>query len=57
MRSSNPSVSAISVTAGVDLVPAEHTRYGVLFRKPDPGLDFGTADAFGHDGAGGCSSF
>ncbi|WJL94893.1 serine hydrolase domain-containing protein [Microbacterium sp. ET2] len=43
--------------AGDDLVLGKHTRYGVLFQKPDPDLDFGTADAFGHDGAGGCLGF
>lgn len=44
-------------TAGGDLVLGKHTRYGVLFQKPDPDLDFGTPDAFGHDGAGGCLGF
>lgn len=43
--------------AGWDLVLQKHTRYGVLFQKPDPDFDFGTADAFGHDGAGGCLGF
>ncbi|WP_106815022.1 serine hydrolase domain-containing protein [Microbacterium timonense] len=44
-------------TTGDDLVLGKHTRYGVIFQKPDPDLDFGTADAFGHDGAGGCLGF
>jgi CubicO group peptidase (beta-lactamase class C family) len=44
-------------TAGPDLVLGSETRYAVLFQKPHPGLDFGTARAFGHDGAGGALGF
>jgi CubicO group peptidase (beta-lactamase class C family) len=44
-------------TTGPDLVLGNDTRYAVLFQKPHPGLDFGTADAFGHDGAGGALGF
>jgi len=44
-------------TAGEDLVLGKHTRFGLLFEKPWPGLDFGTARAFGHDGAGGALGF
>jgi CubicO group peptidase (beta-lactamase class C family) len=44
-------------TAGNDLVLGKHTRFGLLFEKPWPGLDFGTARAFGHDGAGGALGF
>lgn len=43
--------------AGPDLVLGGETRYGVLFQKPGPRLDFGTAAAFGHDGAGGALGF
>ncbi|WP_210480465.1 serine hydrolase domain-containing protein [Naasia sp. SYSU D00948] len=44
-------------SAGDDLVLAKHTRFALLFEKPWPGLDFGTARAFGHDGAGGALGF
>ncbi|MDQ4138266.1 MAG: serine hydrolase, partial [Actinomycetota bacterium] len=44
-------------TAGPDLVLGSETRFAVLFQKPHPGLDFGTARAFGHDGAGGALGF
>ena len=44
-------------TAGPDLVLGSETRFAVLFQKPHPGLDFGTARALGHDGAGGALGF
>ena len=43
--------------AGPDLVLGGETRFGVLFQEPDPRRDFGTAAAFGHDGAGGALGF
>jgi len=49
-------VSQLQV-AGPDLVLGGETRFGVLFQKPDPVKDFGTAAAFGHDGAGGALGF
>ncbi|WP_187279470.1 serine hydrolase domain-containing protein [Quadrisphaera setariae] len=44
-------------TAGTDLVLGVETRFAVLFQKPSPRHDFGTAEAFGHDGAGGALGF
>jgi CubicO group peptidase (beta-lactamase class C family) len=44
-------------TAGTDLVLGGESRYAVLFQKPTPARDFGTAAAFGHDGAGGALAF
>ena len=43
--------------AGTDLVLGGESRYAVLFQKPSPTRDFGTAAAFGHDGAGGALAF
>lgn len=43
--------------AGEDLVLSGESRYAVLFQKSRPAMDFGTADAIGHDGAGGGLGF
>ncbi|WP_210508925.1 serine hydrolase domain-containing protein [Naasia sp. SYSU D00057] len=44
-------------SAGEDLVLGGHRRYSLLFQKPADDHDFGTARAFGHDGAGGGIGF
>lgn len=44
-------------SAGTDLVLGGHTRFGLMFQKSHPALDFGTSAAFGHDGAGGSLGF
>ncbi|WP_353713470.1 hypothetical protein [Arthrobacter sp. K5] len=33
------------------------TAFGVVFMKPHPGCDFGSYQAFGHDGAGGALGY
>jgi CubicO group peptidase (beta-lactamase class C family) len=42
---------------GVDRVLNFPTAFGVVFMKPHPGSDFGSFQAFGHDGAGGALGF
>lgn len=42
---------------GVDRVLNFPTAFGVIFMKPHPGSDFGSFQAFGHDGAGGALGF
>jgi hypothetical protein len=42
---------------GVDRVLNFPTAFGVVFMKPHPGCDFGSYQAFGHDGAGGALGY
>ena len=42
---------------GHDLVLRVPTRFGVVFQKADDRTPFGSHQAFGHDGAGGCLGF
>jgi CubicO group peptidase (beta-lactamase class C family) len=42
---------------GVDRVLNFPAAFGVVFMKPHPGCDFGSYQAFGHDGAGGALGF
>lgn len=42
---------------GVDRVLNFPTAFGVVFMKPHPGNDFGSFQAFGHDGAGGALGY
>lgn len=42
---------------GVDRVLNFPTSFGVVFMKPHPGCDFGSYQAFGHDGAGGALGY
>lgn len=43
--------------SGHDLILGTSTSYAVLFQKPRATMDFGTLEAFGHDGAGGALGF
>ncbi|MEE9095893.1 serine hydrolase domain-containing protein [Pseudarthrobacter phenanthrenivorans] len=42
---------------GVDRVLNFPASFGVVFMKPHPGSDFGSYQAFGHDGAGGALGY
>jgi CubicO group peptidase (beta-lactamase class C family) len=42
---------------GVDRVLNFPMAFGVVFMKPHPGSDFGSFQAFGHDGAGGALGY
>jgi CubicO group peptidase (beta-lactamase class C family) len=42
---------------GVDRVLNFPASFGVVFMKPHPGCDFGSYQAFGHDGAGGALGY
>jgi CubicO group peptidase (beta-lactamase class C family) len=44
-------------SAGPDLVLGFNTRFGIVFQVADARLDYGSAWAFGHDGAGGSIGF
>nr|WP_240897874.1 beta-lactamase family protein [Kineococcus vitellinus] len=57
LRSGTLDAVTRSQVSGRDLVLGGSTHFAVLFEKPSPRLDFGTAAAFGHDGAGGALAF
>ena len=42
---------------GLDRVLNVQSCFGVVFMKPQPRIEFGSYQAFGHDGAGGALAF
>jgi hypothetical protein len=42
---------------GLDRVLNVQSCFGVVFMKPQPRIEFGSYQAFGHDGAGGALGF